>query len=231
MRRRGHCALPSRRRRSPSSTPDRGHEVAESRGRRKVSVAPGRRSGPSRRRGRAGAHSGGLRASACAAVLWQQGSPRPPGRPSPANRRPRHPQLRPPGRDRAEAGRGGAGAHLFGQSTPLQTTSPRPHCQTEQGDPLCSRHRPPISRLDPIGRLRGQKETKPSRSWWRDGDFFKLKTLPISHKMPTLPTGVQHWEEPPSNAIWSPAPTESGTLPGLRSYFPERRKSENPVSD
>lgn len=109
MRRRGHCALPSRRRRSPSCTPDRGHEVAGSRGRRKVSVAPGRRSGPSRRRGRAGAHSGGLRASACAAVLWRQGSPRPPGPPSPANRRPRHPQLRPPGPDRTERRRGGAG--------------------------------------------------------------------------------------------------------------------------
>lgn len=135
-----------------------------SRGRRKVSVAPGRRSGPSRRRGRAGAHSGGLRASACAAVLWRQGSPRPPGPPSPANRRPRHPQLRPPGPDRTERRRGGAGRGRTCLANRPHYKPPR-HGHTarlNRAIPLRSRHRPPIPRLDPVSRL-GTPTPTPTR--------------------------------------------------------------------
>lgn len=48
--------------------------------------------------------------------------------------------------------------------------------------------------------------------------------------MPTLPTGLQHWEEPPSSGIRAPGPTEAGTLM-TQELLVKRRKSENPVPD
>lgn len=114
-------------------------------GRRKVSVAPARRSGSNKQpTGQKRAPTGSVPLSA----PRRSGSraPWPLGLPGPANRLPRHAQLRPPGLDRAEAGRRGAGAHLFGQWTPLLPPSPG---GLGRADLLSSRHTPPVPTLAP----------------------------------------------------------------------------------
>lgn len=125
----------------------RGGGIAGSPGGRKVSVAPARRSTAERAKqaaGRAAVRSGRLRASACAAVPRLPGSPGHPAGPASPIRRPSQPQLRPPRRHREEVGRGGAGAHLFDQSTPL--LQPR-RAGLGRADPLRSRHPPLVSAL------------------------------------------------------------------------------------
>lgn len=149
-RRPGRWALPSQRHWSRSSAEWSG-EMARSRG---LGAQESLRSVGQAERSGAGQAGGGPRGSALRPAprlrphrgALTPGLPRPLGRPSPANRRPRHPQLRPPGRDPAEAGRGGAGAHLFGQSTPLLPPAP---AGLGRADPLRSPHTSPQSPLWP----------------------------------------------------------------------------------
>lgn len=112
-------------------------------GGRKVSAG---RAGPSGA-GRAGASSGRLRASRGAAAVCCLATR--PARPcqSPAPQ----PQLRPP-TGPSGGGRGGAGAHLFGQSTPHLHHPPG---RTGQGEPLgCQRSPPPGLGRGPGGAAR-----------------------------------------------------------------------------
>lgn len=158
---RGRWALPSQRRQSRPGSGSRGGGVAGSPGSRKVSGAPARPSAadwPGRRRP-AGARPAGSApppAPRCSGSrLPGSGLPRLPGsrapglsrlpgsratRPAPPGQsRAQPPQLLPPDRHRAEAGRGGAGAHLLDQSTPPTATPPG---RTRQGGPLIPGSRP-----------------------------------------------------------------------------------------
>lgn len=77
-----------------------------------------------------------------------------------------------------------------------------------------------------IGRLRGQKETKPSRSWWRDGDFFKLKvSLRRAPGSPPAP-GADAWvlpRSPPAADLGWGKEKEAPASAGKRESTPAAR--------